>query len=370
MSRFLTRLSVGAAVAGAIIIAALFAPRLLNLSRGVEAERKGNVPTVVAEAVEMTVFVDSIEALGTARANESVDITAQTADTVARISFKDGDRVEKDQILIELTSAEEDADLSSARAELAEAEKQLQRLVELARTGSAAQSRLDQQRAVRGSAKGRVSAIEARLADRLIRAPFAGVLGLRNVSTGTLVKPGDVITTLDDVSIIKVDFTVPETYLSALAIGQAINAASEAYPETRFEGIVTSIDSRVDPVTRAVIVRAEIPNQDGALKPGMLMSVELVRRSREAAAVPEGAIVPVQTQRFVFRLDEGLKAGRVEVRTGARKPGYVEIVSGVSVGDIVVTEGTNKVRPGITVKLAPAPKPGDGVAAAPKGGAS
>ncbi|NWH08016.1 MAG: efflux RND transporter periplasmic adaptor subunit [Alphaproteobacteria bacterium] len=370
MSRLLTRLSAGAAVAGAIVIALLFGSRLFNLSGEGVSERKGNVPVVVAETVAMTVFVDSIEALGTARANESVDITAQTTDTVARISFKDGDRVEKDQILIELTSTEEDADLSSARAELAEAEKQLLRLIELARTGSASQSRLDQQRGTRDSAKGRVSAIEARLADRLIRAPFAGVLGLRNVSTGTLVKPGDVITTLDDVSIIKVDFTVPETYLSALAVGQTINAASEAYPETRFAGTVTSIDSRVDPVTRAVIVRAEIPNTEGQLKPGMLMSVELVRRSREAAAVPEGAIVPVQTQRFAFRLDADLKAERVEVRTGARKPGYVEILSGLDVGDLVVTEGTNKVRPGITVKLAPAPKPNDGVAATPKGGAT
>lgn len=372
MSRFLSRLTAAIGVSGVLLAGFVFywaQPVGQGGAGPGPGGRGGQVPLVRAERVALVTFVEALEALGTARANESITVTAQTTDTVAKIHFTDGQVVEQGAILVELTSAEEDADLRAARAALSEAEKQLARLEELAKSGSAAQSRLDQQRGVRDAAKGRVDAIEARLADRLIRATFSGVLGLRNVSPGTLVRPGDVITTLDDISRVKVDFTVPEIFLASLAPGQDITAESAAFPGETFAGKVTSIDSRVDPVTRAVIVRAEVPNPDQRLRPGMLMSVVLVKSQREAPAVEEGAIVPVATEQFVFVLDAELSARRVKVATGARKPGFVEITDGLALGDLVVVEGTNKVRDGMKVKLPKPPEGPGGVAGGAKGGA-
>ncbi len=177
------------------------------------------------------------------------------------------------------------------------------------------------------------------------------------MSVGSYVRPGDPITTLDDMRLIKADFTVPERFLAVLAPGLAVEVEAAPFPDRKFEGRVASVDSRVNPVTRAVAVRAEIPNEEGVLKPGMLLAVTLVASERTALAVPESAIVPVRDQRFVFLVGADGVAQRVEVKTGLRKPGYVEILSGLSAGDAVVVEGTNKVIPGRPVQAAPPPAP-------------
>jgi len=308
------------------------------------------VPVMVA-AVEESKFFDVLEALGTAKANESVSITAKVTETVRRIHFSDGMNVEDGDILVELTSAEESAQIEEARAALQEADQQLDRVKDLVSKGNAPQSRLDSQRALRDGANARVVGLEARLADRLIRAPFAGLLGLRMVSPGTLVQPGSQITTLDDISVIKVDFTIPESFLAALGVGQSVVAQSAAYPERDFEGRVTTLDTRVDPVTRAVIVRAEIPNEDGAIRPGMLLTVDLVNNERTQISVPEEALVPIQDRKYVFVLKEDQTVEQRLITIGSRIPGTVEIIDGIEKGDQVVTLGTNRVRDGSKVKV-------------------
>ena len=306
---------------------------------------------VVVHTVAPSEWVDRIQALGTARANESVTLTAKTAETVARVNFSDGQQVEAGAVLVEMTDRTEVAQLKEAQAAYSEAEKQYERLRGLVKQGTVTQSQVDQQLAARDSARARMEAIRVRLSDRVVTAPFAGVLGFRSVSPGTLVQPGTVITTLDDVTTIKLDFSVPETFLAALAPGQAIDAKSAAYPEQVFQGVVTSLDSRVDPLTRAIMVRAEIPNPERRLKPGMLMSVEVINRPRTSLSVPEVSLSALRERMFVYRVDAQNVAHEVEVRIGTRRAGEVEIVEGLAEGDRVVTDGLVRMRDGIAVNI-------------------
>jgi membrane fusion protein (multidrug efflux system) len=272
---------------------------------------------------------------------------------VTALHFDDGDRVVAGQVLVEMTSAEEHAQLEEARATVEEARRQFERIRSLREKQTAAESLLDQRRREWETGRARLAAIESRLADRLVRAPFAGVLGLRNVSTGALVEPGDVISTLDDDSIMKLDFPVPAVHIHALATGMPVTATTRGWSGRRFEGEVKSLDSRVDPVTRTVVVRALLPNPDHALRPGMLMQVELLNPRREAIVIPEQCLVPLGERQYVFVVDPAADntVERREVRIGARRPGEVEIVEGLEVGERVITDGTLKVRDGGKVTI-------------------
>lgn len=298
-------------------------------------------PVVVATVTE-TEFADVIEAIGTARANESVNITAKITDTVRSTSFVDGQFIETGEIIVELTDEEASANLNEARAGLEEARKQYKRISGLMASGSTTRARLDQALAERDRARARVQALEASLSDRIIRAPFAGVLGLRNVSPGTLVKPGDVITTLDDISLVKIDFSVPERFISALKPGQTISALSAAYPDSAFIGKVITVDSRIDPITRAVVVRAEVPNPDGLLRGGMSLSIRLATNQKMSLTIPEESIVPVSDKVFVYVVSPDGIAKRTRIVVNRRRVGEIEVLEGLSLNDQVVVEGTHK----------------------------
>lgn len=325
------------------------------------AEPPRPLPQVLTAVVTEHAFSERIEALGTARANESVTVTSKAAEQVSRLHFTDGALVRKGAILAELTSAEESAQLAEARAALDDAEKQYDRILPLVRNGSLSKARLDAQTAIRDGARARVEALEARLADLLIKAPFSGVVGLRRISPGTLVQPGDPIVTLDDVDTIKLDFTVPETQIAALAPGQTVTARSVAFRDKTFTGQIATLDSRVDPVTRAVTVRALIDNPERLLRPGMLLVVAVTGESRTALRIPEEALVPEGQQQYVYTLDGNDTAVRRPVVIGAREPGFVEVRDGLKAGEKVITEGTIKVRPGQKVdvqKIKPQPPQG------------
>jgi membrane fusion protein (multidrug efflux system) len=306
---------------------------------------------VVVQPVTRSPWVDRIQALGTTKANESVTLTAKTAETVARVNFNDGQLVEAGAVLVEMTDRAEVAQLKEAQAAYSETEKQYERLRGLVKQGTVTQSQVDAQLAARDTARARMEAIRVRLSDRVVTAPFAGVLGFRAVSPGTLVQPGTVITTLDDIRTIKLDFSVPETFLSALAPGQTIEAKSAAYPEVAFNGTVTSLDSRVDPVTRAILVRAEIPNPERLLKPGMLLSVEVLNRPRESLSVPEVSLSALRDRMFVYRVDADNVAREITVRIGGRRSGEVEILEGLNEGDRIVTDGLVRMRDGARVAI-------------------
>jgi membrane fusion protein, multidrug efflux system len=305
-------------------------------------------PVVIAAVIEQP-WSDIIEALGTARARESVTLTAKVTETVDRVAFDDGDYAEEGQVLVDLSGRAEVASLEEAQANYTEALKQYQRLAGLVEQGTVPRSQLDNAVASRDAARARMNAIRARLADRVITAPFAGVLGFRRVSPGTLVTPGTEIATLDDVSMIKLDFSVPETFLGQLAPGQSIQARSAAWPENTFDGTVRTLDSRVDPVSRAITVRADLPNPQGLLRPGMLLTVRLQQAPRTALVIPELALVQVGSTQSVFRVGADDTVEQVPVQSGMRRRGEVEIVAGLRVGDRIVVEGVGKLRPGARV---------------------
>lgn len=306
-------------------------------------------PTFVrAEGVALREITDQVEAIGTARANESVTIAAKVTDTVSRVNFDDGDIVDTGTVLVELTNTEQSALLDEAQANVADARNQAGRLEKLAADGSIPLSQLDEARARLDAAEARYQSILARLEDRLIRAPFAGLLGFREVSEGTLVTPGSRITTLDDIAIIKLDFSVPEVFLDLVREGLDLVAQSSAYPDHSFPARVRTIGSRVDEVTRSAIVRAHIHNPDLLLKPGMLLTVNLTTAKRQALMVPESAILQRSSQVFVYVIRDG-QAEMRQVRTGVRRGGWIEVTNGLTEGEPVVTEGTIKIRDGSPV---------------------
>jgi membrane fusion protein (multidrug efflux system) len=306
--------------------------------------------SVVAVPVTSDRISFELEALGTTRANESVDITAKVVNQVTAVRFAEGQQVTRGQVLVELDAAQVRADLAAAEAALAESRSQYQRSRELYTTRVLSDQQIEQIEATYKGNEARVASARARVADTVIRAPFAGRVGLRKISVGSLISPGTVITTLDDTSTVKLDFTIPETFLSAVQPGLAIKAHSVAYPDTPFEGKVSSIDSRVDPSTRSVTVRALLPNPQGLLKPGMFLTVRLSRGAIDAVLVPEQALVPEQGNMFVYVVKDGVAAKR-ELRLGQRRVGDVQVLEGLAAGELVVTEGTQKLRDGAAVTL-------------------
>jgi membrane fusion protein (multidrug efflux system) len=322
-----------------------------KLGTAADAAARGMPPRPVLVALpQHQEFVDRIEALGTAHANESVLITAQVTERVTAVGFEDGQVVEAGHVLVELTSDEESAKLTAAHATYDEAQRQYQRVSDLVEQGSDSLSHLDQRFAVRDAAAARVTELQAQLSDRLIVAPFAGVLGIRSVSRGTVVRPGDEITTLDDIDLIKLDFTVPESFLGFVAPGLEIRTSSVAYAEKSFVGRVSVVDTRIDPRTRAIRIRALIPNPDHLLRPGMLLRVELYTNPQRSLSLPEQAIVPEGEHHYVFVVNQEARAQRVEVRIGRRRPGVVEVLSGLTGNERVVVDGVD-LRAGLPLQV-------------------
>jgi membrane fusion protein (multidrug efflux system) len=296
---------------------------------------------------------DRIEALGTAFSNESAVISSTVTEKVVGVHFEDGQVVRKGDSIVTLAQQEESAARDAAIEQLAEHQRELNRLESLLQNQSVARQQVDQRRTLLRVTQQRIKELEARIQDRTLRAPFDGILGLRKISVGALVEPGEVITTIDDVSRIKLDFTVAETYIGALKPGAAINATSRALAGRTFNGTVASIDTRIDPITRSFVVRAVLPNPDRVLKPGMLLTVNLLKNERRALVIPEEALVPLQRRNFVWVVDtaKGNTAERREVKIGARRPGEVEITSGLTENELVIVRGTDLVRPGSRVRI-------------------
>jgi membrane fusion protein, multidrug efflux system len=313
---------------------------------------KDKPSTVTTTVIAEHMFIDSLEAIGTAKARESVMLSSSVTDRIRAINVRDGQFVRKGQVLIELSQAEENADLSQARAREKEADAQLERVQSLSKQGYATRSRLDEQTAARDSARGAVASLEARVQDRFIRAPFSGTIGLLSISPGLVATANTPIVELSDSSVIKLDFTIPETSLAAVRIGQRVQAIAAAYQDQSFTGKIEAIDQQIDPVTRSVSLRALIPNPSGRLKAGMLLTVKIEQTRRTAFAVPEQAIVAEGETQSLFKVnlaDE--KVEKVRITTGARDAGLVEITNGIGAGITIVTDGTVKLRDGDKVKL-------------------
>ena len=316
------------------------------------AERDRKPPTVIVQSVANFGFADQIEAVGTAFARESTTLTSTVTERITRLRFQDGESVQKGDVIAELSRSAETADLASASARAKQAQQQYNRINELARRGFATRSQVEAQTAALDAARAQSGLVDAQIGDRIIRAPFAGVVSLRRISEGATVGAGTEIATISDVSTIKLDFSLPELFLSAVQLGQLIEARAAAYPDEVFRGKVEGIDPVVDPITRAVMVRAVLPNGNRQLRPGMLLTVRLIANPRERLAVPELALVAERDRTYVFKIDDENVAIKIPVVVGARQDGMVEVARGLRAGDRIVAEGTVKVRDGGKVRAA------------------
>ena len=304
---------------------------------------------VTTTQVRMQPWSDTVLALGNVKAHESITVTAKVSETVEKVHFESGDTVAEGAPLITLTGNQQQAALQQSEAAAAEADRLYQRQNELAAQQLIARSSLDTQRAARDVARARVAQMRADIGDRVIRAPFGGVLGIRQVSPGSLVTPGTAIATLDDTVRVYVDFPVPEAMLAQVAVGQVVSGTSTAYPGRKFGGKVSTIAARIDEATRAVTVRGDFANDDRALRPGMLLQVTLTRPQRPALLVPEISIVQVGTDSFVYRVKPDGTVERADVKVGTRREGLAEVAEGLKVGDRIVVDGTGKLRVGARV---------------------
>ncbi|OAO01653.1 efflux RND transporter periplasmic adaptor subunit [Parasphingorhabdus sp.] len=319
---------------------------------------RGGAPVVVGGTVTQAEFVSEIEAVGTALANEQTIITSPVTERIERIGFADGAVVRRGAIIAQLSRGEESADLSAVKARSREADRKLDRLTSLQERGFATNAAVDEQIALRDGARADASAIQSRISDRVIRAPFDGVLSLRIVSPGTVVTSGSPIATISDISVIKLDFTVPENFLTAIEVGQVIEAKAAAYPDKIFYGTIDNINPLVDPLSRSVTVRTVLDNEARLLRPGMLMTVRIASETRSGPAIPETALLAQGDQNFVFLVDQDGIARRTRVEIGLRSNGMVEIRSEIKLGSKIVADGTVKVRDDAPVKaVIPGQKP-------------
>ncbi len=307
--------------------------------------------TVTVIIVKPESWRDIIEAVGTAKARESVVISAKQSERVATVRFESGQRVVKGQVLIELDSGTVKAELNEARATLADLETQVTRLQSLQSRQLIAKSQIDSAVANRNAARARVQAATERLNDRIIRAPFSGVLGLRQVSEGQYVNAGFAMVNLDDLDHMWVDFPVPEKMLSKLKTGMTLNLNADAFPEIIFTASVASIDSRIDVATRAIMVRAGIENSDGLVRPGMLMRVSLQQDAVDALVVPELALQQVGNRTFVFLAAADGTAISRDISIGSRRAGSATVLKGLKPGDKIILDGTSKLRDGQKIKI-------------------
>ncbi len=297
-----------------------------------------SAPGVVVTSVGERNFVDQIEAIGTAQANQSAMLMPTVTETVKSINADEGQFVTTGTVIAELNNAEELATFS-------EATRSYDRYNKLARSKIGSEARRDEEEA-------RMNVAKAQLDKRVITAPFDGVLGIRKVNIGDMVSPSTMITTIDQLDPNKLQFSVPESYIPVLKQGLEIQAATEAYPGEIFTGKISVVDSRVNSSTRAILVQALIPNTDGRLRPGLLMKSNIVRSQRQSLAVPEEAIVSAGEKKTVLVVGDDNKVAEAVVTTGNRQAGYVEILSGLKAGDKVIIEGLQKAHAGAEVKIA------------------
>jgi membrane fusion protein (multidrug efflux system) len=332
---------------------------LFSLPTFAQKQAKSELPLdIIVQSVATRELQNNIEALGNLRAIESITITAKATKTVTQIRVDDGQRINKGATLVEMTNAEESALMEEARLTAEEAKKQLERNQSLAKMGAVSPSLLDQRTREYEAARARFNALQARFKDLIITAPFNGVVGIRDVSLGSLIAPGQVITTLVDDSKMKLDFTVPAIYLRSLRIGLPIDAQSHDLGDKTFTGKIFSIDNQIDESTRSIKVRAIFDNPGFELKQGLLMTVVVRADIRKALVLSEAALVPMGSNNFVFVLQPSKEsqasrwvAEKRQIYIGQRYKGLVEVVGGLREGEKVVTHGLQKIHAGQALNI-------------------
>lgn len=352
------KLAIGGVGVAVIIVGALLwyardMPRAADSGAKPGGPPGGGPPAVAVEAAKVRVgaITRDIAAIGNMRSNESVVLRPEVAGRISEIHFDEGATVAKGDDLISLDASVYEAELQQAEASRELSRRNYERATELLQKKAGTVRARDEALERMSVDEATVALARARLAKLTIKAPFAGIVGLRQVSIGDYVKEGQDMVNLESIDPIKVDFRVPEIFLPAVAEGQTLRLTIDAFPGRTFEGVVYAVDPRLDPVGRSVAVRARIPNSDGTLRPGLFARVRLIVEERDdAIIIPEQAVVPKGERLLVYRIVDG-KAKETEVSLGQRHGGEVEVTKGLGPDDMVVTAGQIKLRDGAPVRV-------------------
>ena len=313
----------------------------------------GGMPPMPVEAARVRVglVTDEIAAVGSVAANESVVIRPEIPGRIASIDFVEGRTAKAGDVLFRLDSAEPAAQAAQIEATVGLDRANLDRAKPLREAELISPQNFDQLAAKLKESEGHLAVARERLNKATIRAPFGGRVGLRQVSPGDYVQPGQALVNIEDFSSVKVDFRIPESAVGRVTARQPVRLRVDAFPGRAFTGAVDAIDPRLDEATRAIVVRARIPNPGGELRTGMFARVSVVVGERPSAIlIPEQAVVPMGEETFVFRVVDG-KAARVKVVIGQRRDGEAEVVAGLTADDTIVTAGQMKIRDGAPVTV-------------------
>lgn len=321
-----------------------------------ETDRGGpRVVTVEIAPVTVQTVAETVEAVGTTRAIRSVEIVPEADGRVVELNLISGQRVAEGDVLVRLDDTIERADLAEAQARRTEQRQALARIEQLRSTNAVSQATLEESTARLAEAEAQLERAQRRLSDRVITAPFDGVVGLSEIDQGARITEGQPITRVDDLGEVEIEFSLPETLFARVRPGLEVSAASAAFPARQFDGAIDAVDSRIDPVSRAFRTRAVLPNPDGILPAGMFMSLRLILSEAEALTVPEEAIVFQAAETYVF-LADGDTATRMPVETGKRSGGRIAILSGLTEGQQVVIRGLGRLRDGAAIRVLGAPE--------------
>ena len=321
-------------------------------AKGAPAASPAGDIVVEAVKVETLSLPQTITAVGSLRSDESVTLRPEVAGRIIVIGFQEGQRVAKGALLVRLDPAVPEAEVGQARANLTLAQSKFDRAVDLAKRNFMSGQAKDEAENNLKVSEATLQLAQAKLAKLDLRAPFAGIIGLRSVSMGDYVKEGADLVNLESIDPLKVDFRVPEIYMRQVQVGQPLQIQLDALPGSMFEGKVFAVNPLIDAAGRAVVIRAIVRNPDTSLRPGMFARVRLITRdAKNALVLPEQALVPQGDQQFVFRIVDG-KAVRTKVDVGQRRDAKVEVLNGVTRDDMVVTAGQLKLRDGVGVTFA------------------
>lgn len=313
-------------------------------------------PKVVVTTVQAGQICETLQAIGTTQANESAVITSPVSEKVVQLHFEEGQKVQKGDLLVTLSQGEELSELSSLEAQLLELKPSYERSQTLFEKRVISKSELEEKEASLRAVEAQMNAVKARLKDRIIRAPFSGILGFRHVSPGSLVEPGDPITTLYDLSKVKMTFEVPARYLSFLKTGLKVTAQGDAYPGEIFQGRIWVINPSIDPMTRLISIKVILDNESEFLKPGLFLTASLKLEERTGLMVPEEALVRTGDEAYLYFVDKGPNgqgvARQLPVGLGERAKGLVEIKSGAKEGDQIVFRGLLRGQKKVPVMIA------------------
>lgn len=329
------------AIGSAVILGAIAIVSSKNLKSNSAVKNKTPL-TVSVMAVSKTNCMTILKSIGTAISNESVDIMSNITQTVVSVHFSDCEYVKRGRLLVQLNIDKKTAEKKQAEINLLEQQRELNRVEVLKKKKIVSEKDYDIQRTKLLDAQARLDEINADIRQSSIVAPFDGVLGIRKVSVGALLTPGSIVTTIDDIDKLKVDFTLPEKYSLLLKPNLKIVVKSIALPEKKFEGSISAVVSRVSEISRSISVRGIIDNRDHLLKPGMMLKISIRLKDREIIRIPEKALSSIGEKHYVFALSGTNKVERRYVTIGEKENGFVEIQKGLNVGDRIVSDGVNK----------------------------